>query len=41
MCNYLNLLLGNIDINTLERDDNGNINNNYISTTINKVKTMY
>lgn len=39
--NYLNLLLGNIDINTLEQDDNGNINNNYISTTANKVKTMY
>lgn len=41
MCNYLNLLLGNVDINTLEQDDNGIINNNYISTTINKVKTMY
>lgn len=38
MCKYLDLLCKNIEINTLEQDDNGNINNKNISITINKVK---
>lgn len=38
MCKYLDLLYENIEINSLEQDDNGNINNKHISITINKVK---
>lgn len=37
MCNCLDLLFVNIDINNLEQGDNGKINNKHILTTINKV----
>lgn len=38
MCKYLDLIYENIEINSLEQDDNGNISNKHISITINKVK---
>lgn len=40
MCNYLDLLFENIEINTLEQDNSGNINNKHTSTTINKFMTV-
>lgn len=40
MCNFLDFLFENIEINTVEQDDNNNINNKHISITIDKAITV-
>lgn len=40
MCNYLDFLFGNIEINTVDQDDYNNINSKHISVTIDKAITV-